>query len=76
LVEAVKPRNIDLLLMEGTHIGHLGHRGPTECELEDEIVRQVQSAPELVLASFSPPARRPTGRVSQGDQEGRQNFRG
>ncbi len=54
LVEAVQSRSIDLLLIEGTHIGHTNHRGPTEYELEDEIVRQVQSAPGLVLASFSP----------------------
>lgn len=54
LVEAVQDRNVDVLLMEGTHIGHTDHRGSTEYELEDEIVRHVQSAPGLVLASFSP----------------------
>lgn len=54
LVEAVKSRNIDLLLMEGTHIGHPDHRGPNEYDLEDQIVESIQSAPGLVLASFSP----------------------
>ena len=54
LVEAVKPHNIDLLLMEGTHIGHPDHRGPNEYDLEDQIAESIQSAPGLVLASFSP----------------------
>jgi ribonuclease J len=54
LVEAVKPRNIDLLLMEGTHIGHPDHRGPNEYDLEDQIAESIQSAPGLALASFSP----------------------
>lgn len=54
LVEAVKTRNIDLLLMEGTHIGHPDHRGPNEYDLEDQIAESIQSAPGLALASFSP----------------------
>jgi ribonuclease J len=54
LIEAVKDRAIDVLLMEGTHISHPDHRGPNEYELEDEITEQVRSAPGLVLASFSP----------------------
>lgn len=54
LVEAIKPRSIDLLLMEGTHIGHPDHRGPNEYDLEDQIVESIHSAPGLVLASFSP----------------------
>ncbi len=54
LIEAVKNRNIDVLLMEGTHIGHKDHRGPNEYDLENEITALIQSAPGLVLASFSP----------------------
>lgn len=54
LIEAVKHRAIDLLLMEGTHINHPDHRGPNEYELEGEITEQVRAAPGLVLASFSP----------------------
>lgn len=54
LIEAVKPRNVDLLLMEGTHIGHPDHRGLNEYDLEDQIVESIHSAPGLVLASFSP----------------------
>jgi ribonuclease J len=52
LIEAIKDRIVDVLLMEGTHIGQTDHQGSTEYELEEEIVRQ--SAPGLVLASFSP----------------------
>jgi ribonuclease J len=54
LVESVKRRNIDLLLMEGTHIGHPDHRGPNEYDLEDQIAEEIRSATGLVLASFSP----------------------
>ena len=54
LVKAVKDRTIDVLLMEGTHIGHPDHRGKNEYDLEDEIVGHIQSASGLVLASFSP----------------------
>ena len=54
LIEAVKDRSIDVLLMEGTHIGHSNHRGSNEYELEDEITAHIESAPSLVLASFSP----------------------
>lgn len=54
LIEAVSGRSIDVLLMEGTHIGHPDHRGPDEYVLENEIGGHIQSAPGLVLASFSP----------------------
>lgn len=54
LIEAVKDRTIDVLLMEGTHIGHTEYQGANEYELEEEIVRHIQSTPGLVLASFSP----------------------
>lgn len=54
LIEAVKNRTINVLLMEGTHISHTDHRGPNEYELEAEITAHIQSTPGLVLASFSP----------------------
>ena len=54
LIEALSGRSIDVLLMEGTHIGHAGYRGSTEYELEDQLTQQIKSAPGLVLASFSP----------------------
>jgi ribonuclease J len=54
LIEAVSGRSIDVLLMEGTHIGHPGYRGQNEYALEDEIADHIKSAPGLVLASFSP----------------------
>lgn len=54
LIESVTNRNIDVLLMEGTHINHSDHRGPNEYRLQDEITAHIGSAPGLVLASFSP----------------------
>lgn len=54
LIHAVKDRNIDVLLMEGTHIEHSNHRGLNEYQLEEAIAAHIQSAPGLVLASFSP----------------------
>ncbi|MBS0205536.1 MAG: MBL fold metallo-hydrolase [Planctomycetes bacterium] len=54
LIEAVQHRSIDVFLMEGTHINHRDHRNQNEYQLEREIVRHVQSATGLVLASFSP----------------------
>lgn len=54
LIEAVQSHSIDVLLMEGTHIGHINHRRQNEYGLEDQIAEHIQSAPGLVLASFSP----------------------
>jgi len=54
LLESVAGTRIDLLLMEGTHLGKPDQRGPTEYELEEEIVRQISDSSSLVLASFSP----------------------
>ena len=54
LIESVKNRRIDVLLMEGTHIAHTNHRGQHEFEVEDEITHHIKAAPGLVLASFSP----------------------
>lgn len=54
LIDAIKGKHLDVLLMEGTQIGHLDQCGPTEYELEDDAVDHMESASGLVLASFSP----------------------
>lgn len=54
LVEQVAPRNIDVLLMEGTHLGGEKEQGLSEFDLEEQVVELVRSAPALVLAAFSP----------------------
>src|SRR5579872_3148979 len=54
LIAAIQDRTIDVLLMEGTHIGHPDHKGQNEYELEDEIEGLIKSAPGITLASFSP----------------------
>src|SRR5262249_12267004 len=53
LLEHTKVRQIDALLVEGTHFGSDKEQGITEYELEDRIVGLVQTAPALVLATFS-----------------------
>jgi len=54
LLEAVSGRNIDLLLMEGTHFGLPDGQTASEYQLEDRITDIVDQAAGLVLASFSP----------------------
>ncbi len=54
LIDAIAPRNVDVLLMEGTHLGGEREPGTTEFELEERVVELVKSAPSLVLAAFSP----------------------
>ncbi len=54
LIEAVSGRHVDLLLMEGTHVGSGRERGVTEHELEEQVLGQLQESQGLVLASFSP----------------------
>jgi ribonuclease J len=54
LVKFFQNRQLDVLLMEGTHFGFGDGERVTEYELEDEIVGHVQDAPGLVLACFSP----------------------
>ena len=54
LIEAVSAQNIDVLLMEGTHIGHPGHKGANEYQLEEEITGLIKSAPGIALISLSP----------------------
>jgi ribonuclease J len=54
LQTAMADKRIDAFVMEGTLLGNKRSDGTTEMELEEEIVRQTQSASGLVLASFSP----------------------
>jgi ribonuclease J len=54
LIEQVSPRNVDVLLMEGTHLGSELEQGTTEFELKERVVELVKTAPGLVLAAFSP----------------------
>jgi ribonuclease J len=54
LIAACQDKKLDVLLMEGTHLGSLSNLKTTEYELEDQIVEHVRHAPSLVLASFSP----------------------
>lgn len=54
LLDSLHGRNIDVLLMEGTHFGLPTKNDVTEYELEDQIVTHVNDAAGLVLASFSP----------------------
>ena len=51
---AMQEKTIDVLVMEGTHLGLGISDGQNEYELEKEIVGHIESAPGLVLASFSP----------------------
>ncbi|MDZ4659342.1 MAG: MBL fold metallo-hydrolase [Bythopirellula sp.] len=54
LIKAFQNKKLDVLLMEGTHLGHTSSQQTTEYDLEDEISDYVRNAPSLVLASFSP----------------------
>jgi ribonuclease J len=54
LVAALQDKNLDVLLMEGTHLGSTSEQKTTEYELDDEIVNHAKDVPSLVLASFSP----------------------
>ncbi len=54
LQEYFSDRELDVLLMEGTHFGFPDGERVTEYELEDEIVADIKGAPSLVLACFSP----------------------
>ena len=53
LLNQVKARKIDALVVEGTHFGGDKEQGITEYDLEDRIVDLVKTAPALVLATFS-----------------------
>ena len=54
LKEVLSDREIDVMLMEGTHFGLPDGNKDNEYQLEDKIVEHVCQAPGLVLASFSP----------------------
>lgn len=54
LVGSIAHRNIDALVMEGTHVGSGRGKGKNEYELEAEILETIRDAKKLVLASFSP----------------------
>ena len=54
LIEALKNKPVDAMLMEGTHFGFSDGNLATEYELEDEITELVSNCDSLVLASFSP----------------------
>lgn len=53
LLDYLKTKTVDVLVCEGTHFGTDKEQGLTEFELEERIVDLVQSAPALVLATFS-----------------------
>lgn len=54
LVDALRHKPLDVLLMEGTHFGFPDGNLATEYELENEITELVRKFESLVLASFSP----------------------
>ena len=54
MVAEVGRRDIDVLVMEGTHLGSNRGRGKTEYQLEGEIRDLIAGSTSLVLASFSP----------------------
>jgi len=54
LVSEATRRRIDVLLMEGTHLGGDSLTGITEPDLEETILPLIQGAPGIVLAAFSP----------------------
>jgi ribonuclease J len=54
LIEAVRDKPIDALVMEGTHFSEDRRPGLTEVQLEDAIFEDIRAAPGLVLAAFSP----------------------
>lgn len=53
LLDHLRAKSIDVLIVEGTHFGSQREQGPTEYQLQDQIVEMVREAPALVLASFS-----------------------
>ena len=54
LWQALREKTVDVLVIEGTHLGEGKSEGMDEYDLEDEIVRQIRPVKGLVLASFSP----------------------
>jgi ribonuclease J len=55
LVSEMQRRSIDVLIMEGTHVGFdRGKDKKSEEQLEDEILGHIAASKDLVLGSFSP----------------------
>lgn len=54
LVNELRDKTIDVLLMEGTHFGFPDGERQSEYELETKITKLIADAPGLALASFSP----------------------
>jgi ribonuclease J len=54
LARDVGGRNLDALVMEGTHVGSGRGKGKNEYELEEQIGDTIARSKKLVLASFSP----------------------
>lgn len=53
LLNHLTRKSVDALIVEGTHFGSEKEQGNTEYQLEDRIVELVQTAPALVMATFS-----------------------
>jgi ribonuclease J len=53
LLDHLKTKTVDVLIVEGTHFGSDREQGLTEYQLEDRILDLVKTAPALVLATFS-----------------------
>jgi ribonuclease J len=53
LLNHLKTKTVDVLIVEGTHFGSEKEQGLTEYHLEVRIVELVQTAPALVMATFS-----------------------
>jgi len=54
LLQHVRDNPVDVLVMEGTHVGSKRPVGMTERELEDVLARLFRQAASLVLGFFSP----------------------
>ncbi|NLX95115.1 MAG: MBL fold metallo-hydrolase [Rhodopirellula sp.] len=54
ILEILNGKTIDVLLMEGTHLGSARKERVSEHDLEERISEQVRQARGLVLACFSP----------------------
>jgi ribonuclease J len=54
LIDALSGQRVDVLLMEGTHMGSGRERGVTEHALEEVVLGQLEESQGLVLAAFSP----------------------
>ena len=54
LVAEASRRTIDVLIMEGTHVGSGRGKGINEYELEARIRQRIAESAQLVLSSFSP----------------------